>query len=115
MPLDYKECVGVGAMMLGTELTSASEHPSSRDVVDSFSLFFSRAVSTRSTATFLPSSFLSSTRLVLSSPTTPIDTTNEYAFKAEDSLDQDADLARCIYMRFGESLFGTIKEETKWD
>lgn len=50
---------------------------------------------------------------------------NEYAFKAEESLDQDADLARRVYTRLGErlvengtgavSLFGTIKEETKWD
>jgi guanine deaminase len=50
---------------------------------------------------------------------------NEYAFKAEESLDQDADLARRVYTRLGERLvengtgavllFGTIKEETKWD
>ena len=50
---------------------------------------------------------------------------NECAFKAEESLDQDADLARRIYTRLGERLvengtgavllFGTIKEETKWD
>lgn len=48
---------------------------------------------------------------------------NEYAFKAEESLDQDADLARLVYTRLGERLvengtgavllFGTIKEETK--
>lgn len=48
---------------------------------------------------------------------------NEYAFKAEESLDQDADLARRTYTRLGERLvengtgavllFGTIKEETK--
>jgi cytosine/adenosine deaminase-related metal-dependent hydrolase len=50
---------------------------------------------------------------------------NEYAFKAEESLDQDANLARRVYTRLGERLvengtgavllFGTIKEETKWD
>jgi guanine deaminase len=49
---------------------------------------------------------------------------NEYAFKAEESLDQDVDLARLVYTRLGERLvengtgavllFGTIKEETKW-
>lgn len=49
---------------------------------------------------------------------------NEYAFKAEESLDQNADLARLVYTRLGERLiengtgavllFGTIKEETKW-
>jgi guanine deaminase len=48
---------------------------------------------------------------------------NEYAFKAEENLDQDADLARRTYTRLGERLvengtgavllFGTIKEETK--
>lgn len=53
-----------------------------------------------------------------------MDWLNEYAFKAEESLDQDADLARRVYMRLGERLvengtgavllFGTIKEETKW-
>jgi guanine deaminase len=49
---------------------------------------------------------------------------NEYAFKAEECLDQDPDLARRVYTRLGERLvengtgavllFGTIKEETKW-
>jgi guanine deaminase len=48
---------------------------------------------------------------------------NEYAFKAEESLDRDPDLARRVYTRLGERLaengtgavllFGTIKEETK--
>lgn len=50
---------------------------------------------------------------------------NEYAFKAEERLDQDPDLARRVYTRLGERLvengtgavllFGTIKEETKYD
>lgn len=54
-----------------------------------------------------------------------MDWLNEYAFKAEESLDQDADLARRVYTRLGQRLvengtgavllFGTIKEETKWD
>ena len=49
---------------------------------------------------------------------------NEYAFKAEESLDRDPDLARRVYTRLGERLvengtgavllFGTIKEETKY-
>ena len=48
---------------------------------------------------------------------------NEYAFKAEERLDRDPDLARRVYMRLGERLaengtgavllFGTIKEDTK--
>ena len=48
---------------------------------------------------------------------------NEYAFKAEESLDADADLAERVYRRLARrliesgtgavSLFGTIKEETK--
>ncbi|KAI9512412.1 Metallo-dependent hydrolase [Russula earlei] len=47
---------------------------------------------------------------------------NEYAFKAEESLDQDVNLARRVYTRLGERLaengtgavllYGTIKEET---
>lgn len=47
---------------------------------------------------------------------------NEYAFKAEERLDRDPDLARRVYTRLGERLvengtgavllFGTIKEET---
>ncbi|KAI0269835.1 Metallo-dependent hydrolase [Gloeopeniophorella convolvens] len=47
---------------------------------------------------------------------------NEYAFKAEERLDQDPILAKHVYMRLGERLvengtgavllFGTIKEET---
>ncbi|KAI0250815.1 Metallo-dependent hydrolase [Lactifluus subvellereus] len=47
---------------------------------------------------------------------------NEYAFKAEERLDQDPNLARRVYTRLGERLvengtgavllFGTIKEET---
>ncbi|KAI0304422.1 Metallo-dependent hydrolase [Multifurca ochricompacta] len=47
---------------------------------------------------------------------------NEYAFKAEERLDQDPNLAKRVYTRLGErlvengtgavSLFGTIKEET---
>lgn len=49
---------------------------------------------------------------------------NEYAFKAEERLDRDPDLARRVYTRLGERLaengtgvvllFGTIKEETKY-
>ena len=49
---------------------------------------------------------------------------NEYAFKAEEGLDRDPDLARRVYTRLGERLvengtgavllFGTIKEETKY-
>ncbi len=49
---------------------------------------------------------------------------NEYAFKAEERLDRDPDLARRVYSRLGERLvengtgavllFGTIKEETKY-
>jgi guanine deaminase len=48
---------------------------------------------------------------------------NEYAFKAEERLDEDLDLARRVYKRLGERLvengtgavllFGTIKPETK--
>jgi guanine deaminase len=48
---------------------------------------------------------------------------DEYAFKAEESLDGDPELARRVYSRLAErliengtgaiSFFGTIKEETK--
>ena len=48
---------------------------------------------------------------------------NEYAFKAEEKLDADSDLAERVYRRLARrliengtgavSLFGTIKEETK--
>ena len=48
---------------------------------------------------------------------------NEYAFKAEEKLDADLDLAERVYRRLAQrliesgtgavSLFGTIKEETK--
>jgi len=48
---------------------------------------------------------------------------NEYAFKAEEKLDADSDLAERVYRRLSRrliengtgavSLFGTIKEETK--
>jgi guanine deaminase len=48
---------------------------------------------------------------------------NEYAFKAEERLDEDSDLARRVYTRLGKRLvengtgavllFGTIKPETK--
>jgi guanine deaminase len=47
-----------------------------------------------------------------------------YAYKAEERLDADADLARKVYTRLAERLaengtgtvlfFGTIKEETKY-
>ena len=49
---------------------------------------------------------------------------NEYAFKAEEKLDADSDLASRVYRRLARrliengtgavSLFGTIKEETKF-
>ena len=48
---------------------------------------------------------------------------DEYAFKAEEKLDADSDLAERVYRRLARrliesgtgavSLFGTIKEETK--
>ena len=48
---------------------------------------------------------------------------DEYAFKAEEKLDADSDLAQRVYYRLARrliengtgavSLFGTIKEETK--
>ena len=48
---------------------------------------------------------------------------NEYAFRAEEKLDADSDLAERVYRRLAQrlieggtgavSLFGTIKEETK--
>jgi guanine deaminase len=48
---------------------------------------------------------------------------DSYAFKAEDALDDDPDLARKVYKRLAERLiesgtgavllFGTIKTETK--
>lgn len=49
---------------------------------------------------------------------------NEYAYKAEEKLDADSDLAERVYRRLAQrliesgtgavSLFGTIKEETKY-
>jgi guanine deaminase len=49
---------------------------------------------------------------------------DEYAFKAEERLDTDPELARKVYQRLAERLiengtgtvllFGTIKEETKY-
>lgn len=49
---------------------------------------------------------------------------DEYAFKAEERLDSDPDLAQRVYQRLAERLiangtgavllFGTIKEDTKY-